>query len=81
MNGDLVIFICIGICIMILIGLLFKKQLVSLLFNGVSGIVVIYCINGLFPIYAIGINGLTIGIATLLGLPGVITLYIITMLI
>ncbi len=81
MNGDLVIFICIGICIVILVWILFGKQLFNLLVNGVAGFIVIYCINGLLPAYAIGVNILTMGIATLLGIPGVITLYIITMII
>lgn len=81
MNGNLVIFICIGICVMILIGLLFEKQIVTLLINGVSGVVVMYCINSILPAYAIGINLLTIGTVTLLGLPGVVTLYIIKLII
>lgn len=81
MNGDLVIFICIGICIVILVWILFGKQLFNLLVNGVAGFIIIYCINGLLPAYAIGVNILTMGIATLLGIPGVITLYIITMII
>ena len=77
MGGDLVIYVFIGICILILIGLLFKKQLVDFLINGITGVVIIYCINGLLPIYAIGINYVTIGIATLLGIPGIITVYIV----
>ena len=81
MNGNLVIFICIGICVMILIGLLFEKQIVTLLINGVSGVVVMYCINSILPAYAIGINLLTMGTVTLLGLPGVVTLYIIKLII
>lgn len=81
MNGNLVIFICIGICVMILIGLLFEKQIVTLLINGVSGVVVMYCINSILPAYAIGINLLTMGTVTLLGLPGVATLYIIKLII
>ncbi len=81
MNGDLVIFICIGICIAILVWILFGKQIFNFIINGVAGFIIIYCINGLLPTYAIGINLLTMGVASLLGIPGIITLYIISMMI
>lgn len=80
MSSNLVVFICIGICVLILIGVLFEKQVLSLLINGISGGMVIYCVNGLLPAYAVGINVLTLGMATVLGFPGVITLYVIKLL-
>lgn len=72
-----VILICIGICVMILMWVLFQELFIKLLSRVVIGAIIIYSINEVLPQYAIGINAMTIGCSGVLGIPGVVMVYIL----
>lgn len=72
------ILICLGICLMMLIGAMGRETIFGLLKRAIIGTSLIIAINLFVPdILKIGINGLTIGCTSLLGIPGVIMLYLV----
>ncbi|MDF2879099.1 MAG: sigmaK-factor processing regulatory BofA [Clostridia bacterium] len=75
------ILISMGICIIILLWVLFKEKFVEVTARAIVGGVIIYCINGILPQYAIGINAMSLGCSGLLGIPGVAMLYIMGMMV
>ena len=78
MNTQLLIVGAIGICSLILIYVLFKKQVNYLIYNMTIGLLIIYCVNALVPSIAIGLNGLTLVTSSLLGIPGVAAIYLVS---
>lgn len=76
------IFTCIGICAVMLIGVMGKKTIITLFKRGIVGVSLIIAINLVVPeTLEIGINFITIGCTSLLGVPGVVMLYIINLMI
>ena len=73
-----VILISIGICFVILLWVLFKEKFIEALVRMMVGGIIIYCINGMLPQYAIGINSVSLVCSGLLGIPGVAMLYIVS---
>jgi len=82
MSSDNIIMYMIGICIFFAIIIFFSdkfKTMGKFIFNGAIGSVGIYIINTLFASFGlyVGINLITFIVAGLLGIPGIISLYII----
>ncbi len=71
------ILISIGICFVILAWVLFKEKCIEALTRMVVGGIIIYCLNGVMPQYAVGINGMSLICSGILGIPGVAMLYIV----
>ncbi len=71
------ILISIGVCIVILLWVLFKEKFIQVVVRMIVGCIVIYGLNGLLPQYAIGINAISLGCSGILGIPGVAMLYIV----
>ena len=71
------ILICMGICFVFLLWILFKEKFIEAVMRAIVGGVLIYCINSVLPQYAIGLNAMTLSCAGLLGIPGVAMLYIV----
>ena len=81
MNMQLICSVFIVICILALVSIVAKNKIVQLLMRGGIGSVLIVVMNCLLPQYIIGINFFTIGFSALLGLPGIMTLYILQMIV
>lgn len=72
----------IGVCLIFIVFIFFAdkfKFFGKVIFNGIIGSVCIYIANYIFsPLgFFVGINLLTFAVAGILGIPGVISLYII----
>ena len=72
----------IGICVLFALFIFFSEKLRFIgkfIFNGVVGSVGIYIINYIFSSFGVfvGINPITFAFVGLLGVPGIISLYII----
>ena len=67
----------ITICALMLIWSIWKKEVLTLIVKIGVGMIIIWIVNIIFPTIAIGINAITIGVAGILGVPGIIMLYII----
>ncbi len=80
MSGNFVILIAIGICTLILLWVLFEKQINYLLTNTIGGVIIIYFVNSIWVQGSIGINVLTLSISALLGIPGIVMLYILKLI-
>ena len=81
MGEQLLIGIMIGICLLALLAVVTKSKLLSVLTRmGMSGIMIIV-MNCLLPQYMIGFNIYTLGFSSLLGLPGLMTLYLLKMIV
>lgn len=65
------------VCIVMLIWSIWKKELLTIVIKTAVGMGLIWIINVLIPTLAIGINLITVGVAGILGIPGIIMLYII----
>lgn len=83
MTGENVTFFMIFVCAAVLLFLIFSKHLklvIKFLFNGLIGVVGISVANYFFlpmGIY-VGINAVTLIVSCLLGIPGIISMYIIS---
>lgn len=77
MNSHQVIVGLIIVCAIMLVWSLWKKQLLTLIVKLGIGMIIIWTTNLLVPTIAIGINAITLGIVGILGVPGIIMLYII----
>lgn len=65
-------------CLLLLISILGKKTIVNMIKRMVIGSCCIIAINLLLPeTFRIGVNLLTVGCTSLLGIPGVVMLYLI----
>jgi len=56
---------------------LWKRQLLTIIIKMIIGMAAIGVINLILPTIAIGINGVTVGVTGILGIPGIIMLYVI----
>ena len=77
MDEELMIYILIMGCILILVYDVFKKQLRNIAFNIVVGIIAICIINVLYPEIKVGLNSITVTTVGAMGIPGIVMLYII----
>ena len=75
------ILLAIGLCTLWLIGELTKSQIVKWLIRVCFSGVMIIIMNCLLPQYMINLNLYTLGFSTLLGVPGLMTLYVFQMII
>lgn len=64
------------LCIVMLIWSIWKKELLTIVIKTMVGMGIIWLVNRFIPALAIGINVITVGITGILGLPGIIMLYI-----
>ncbi len=76
-NSQQITIALIMVCILMLIWSIWKKEVLTLIVKVGVGMIIIWTVNLLFPTIAIGINAITIGVAGILGIPGIIMLYII----
>lgn len=79
-NSQQVIIALIFVCILMLIWSVWRKQLLTIIIKVVVGMGIVWLVNLLFPFIAIGLNGITAGVIGILGLPGIIMLYVINAL-
>lgn len=77
MDEELMIYILIMGCILILVYDVFKKQLRNIAFNIVVGVIAICIINVLYPEIKVGLNSITVTTVGAMGIPGIVMLYII----
>ena len=75
MDNELIIYVLIAICILLLIYYIFKTQLKHMMINVFWGILIICIFNSIVPELKVGINPLTISIISVLGVPGIVMLY------
>lgn len=76
-----IILVCIGLCTVMLICAMGKRFLVDFFGKMLVGLALILGINLIVPeTFAIGINIITMVCAGILGIPGVIMLYLISFL-
>lgn len=80
MRGNAIILISIIICVVALLWEIYEDKLSKLVLRILMGAVVITVVNLILPQYAVGINLITLGCSGILGLPGVVTLYMIMLL-
>lgn len=76
-NSQQVIIGLIIVCALMLIWSIWKKQLLTLIAKLGVGMIIIWIVNLILPTIAIGINAITVGVVGILGIPGIIMLYII----
>ena len=76
-NSEQVIIGFILVCVIMLFWSLWKRQLVTIIIKMIMGMAIIGAVNLILPTIAIGINGLTVGVTGILGIPGIIMLYVI----
>lgn len=72
-----IIFIGIGICMILLLWVLFKEAMLNIIGRVVIGGVIIYFANQLFPQYTVGFNEISMVCAGVLGVPGIVMLYVL----
>ena len=56
---------------------LWKRQVLTIIVKVVVGMAIIWGVNLLLPTIAVGMNGITAGVTGILGIPGIIMLYVI----
>lgn len=81
MGEQLLLGVFIGICILALIGTMTNSKLIHFMTRGCISSVMILVMNCLMPQYMIGFNLYTIMFSTVLGLPGLMTLYVFQMIV
>ncbi|HHX62709.1 MAG TPA: hypothetical protein GX707_18640 [Epulopiscium sp.] len=77
LNSQQIIIGLIAVCVLMLVWSIWKKELCTIIVKIGVGIIIIWTANLLLPAIAIGINAITLGIVGILGIPGIIMLYII----
>lgn len=76
-NSEQVIIAFIFVCVVMLFWSLWKRQVLTIIIKVIIGMTIIWGVNLLLPSSAIGINAITAGISGILGIPGIMMLYII----
>ena len=79
-NSQQVIIGLIVVCLIMLVWSIWKKQLLTMTIKVILGLGIVWITNLLLPNIAIGINAVTAGVVGILGIPGIIMLYIIKIL-
>ena len=81
MDAHSVLSILAGGGLLILLGLMVKNKIIYWISRAGMGALMIIIMNVLLPRYMIGFNPYTIAFSTILGLPGVMTLYLFKVMI
>lgn len=68
------------ICVLMLLSSVTKSKVIGLIGRACMGSIMIVVMNCLLPQYVIGVSLYTIGFTALLGMPGLMTLYLLQML-
>jgi len=76
-NSEQVIIGFIAVCMVMLFWSLWKRQVLTIIIKMIIGMATIGVVNLILPTMAIGINGVTVGVTGILGIPGIIMLYVI----
>lgn len=74
------IWLALGLCVLGLVGELAKNSIVKWLIRVCFSGLMIIVMNCLLPQYTVGFNLYTVGFSTLLGIPGLMTLYVVNMI-
>ena len=77
MGSQLIVSIVVGICILALIGIVTRSKIIGILTRIAISCMMIIVMNCLLPQYMIAVNLYTVGFSTLLGVPGLMTLYLL----
>lgn len=73
----LVIVNCLIVCGVLLLGVIFDEYVLKWIRNGIIGVACIYICDLFLPVmWQVGISSLTVLVAALLGIPGVLILYL-----
>lgn len=75
-NSQQVIIGFLIVCGFMLLWSLWKRQLITMVIKGMVGMGIIWTINLLLPAIAIGLNWITVGISCILGIPGIMMMYV-----
>lgn len=68
---------CLIVCGVLLIGVIFDEYVLKWIRNGIIGVTCIYICDLFLPVmWQVGISSLTVLVAALLGIPGVLILYL-----
>lgn len=81
MDPQMVLGILAGIGLLVMLGLMVKNKIIYWISRAGMGALMIIVMNVLLPQSEIGFNLYTIGFSTLLGLPGVMTMYLFKLMI
>lgn len=74
-----VIINCLMVCGVLLVGVIFDEYVLKWIRNGIIGVACIYICDLFLPaIWQVGISGLTVLVTVLLGVPGILMLYLIS---
>lgn len=79
-NSQQVIIALIFVCGLMLVWSVWRKQLFTIITKVIIGMGIIWGLNLILPAIAVGMNGITAGIVAILGIPGIIMLYVIQVL-
>ena len=77
MDIQVIMIAGVSIGIVLLVWFLCRDFICKLIERILLGVILMFMINWLIPQYAIGFNWLTMGCAGVLGVPGVMTLYVV----
>ena len=78
---QLLLSVFIVICVLLLLSAMTKSKLMDFVARGFIGSVMIVVMNCLLPQYVIGLSFYTVGFTAILGMPGLMTLYIFRMIV
>lgn len=77
----MLMMVAITVGVVVYIWHLCKVPISTLIGRVTLGLIIMMIVNYMMPAYELGINLITLGCAGVLGIPGVITLYIVNMVI
>ncbi|MBE6023026.1 MAG: hypothetical protein E7231_07310 [Cellulosilyticum sp.] len=81
MEGDLLIGVLVGLGVLGLISILTKNKIISIFLRIAFSTMMLVMMNCLLPHYIVGINLYTISFSALLGIPGVMTIYLLKIMV
>lgn len=81
LNSPQIIWLMLGICVLLLLFIVFFRQikvLIKITLQGAVGLIAVFCVNFLaMPLgFSVGLNLINAVFIGLLGIPGIATLYI-----
>lgn len=81
MQPNLLIVFLTLVGILCVLKVVMKSKVIDILTRACVGVLMISVLNCLLPQYTVALNGYTVGFATCLGLPGVMTLFMLQFII
>ena len=81
MDIEKITILVVSIGVVLIVWYLFRNIICKIIERLSLGLIIVLIVNCMIPAYEIGINWITLGCIGILGMPGVMTLYIINMVI